>query len=245
MKVSCIIPAYNEEETIENVIKIVKKIDLIDEIVVVDDGSDDKTYEEVIKNDVKVVKHEKNRGKGGAIKTGIKNSNGDVLFFFDADIKEIDIEKLKEMIKCVKDDKFDVSIGYFDSPYFQTFTEVHYKNLMKLLFPEVIEKIPKGHLSGQRVFKRKIIEMLELKDGFDLELSMNMGVTFLERDVKINFVNLGEIKVKPKGYQKGMEVIGKSIIDYSKKYKRFGRIKESSFDKAVNSLSKIINEVIN
>jgi glycosyltransferase involved in cell wall biosynthesis len=57
MKISCIIPAFNEESTITNVIKNVKKVNVIDEIVVVDDGSTDNTYKNAKSEGVKVIRH--------------------------------------------------------------------------------------------------------------------------------------------------------------------------------------------
>lgn len=91
MKLSIIIPAYNEEETIAELISTVKKVDLgaiEKEIIVVDDGSKDKTKEIVrsIKG-IKFIEHEKNLGKGGAVKTGINHSTGDIIIIQDADLE--------------------------------------------------------------------------------------------------------------------------------------------------------------
>ncbi len=243
--ISCIIPAYNEEQAIQCVIKNIRKISKVDEIIVVDDGSNDETFRKAKKMNVIILKHQKNKGKGAAIKTGFEQSRGDIILLIDADIIKIRLDSLKKLINSVDSGRADVSIGYYDSSYFQTFTEVVYKPLMKLLFPEVIEKISRGSLSGQRVFKKRVLEKLNLKDGFDLETGMNIELTFLQPKPKIEFVNLGKIKLKPKGYQKEMEIIPKSIIEYAKKYERFDRIEQSSFDKVIDSFYKTIKEVVN
>ena len=91
MKLSIVIPCYNEKDTIENIVSVVKKVNLGDvekEIIIVDDCSKDGTREilETLKdNDVKVILHEKNKGKGGALKTGYQEVSGDIVIVQDAD----------------------------------------------------------------------------------------------------------------------------------------------------------------
>src|SRR5579859_2063263 len=93
MKLSIIIPAYNEEKTIEKTIERVSNVFLqhvIKEIIIVDDGSTDKTTLK-IKNynlkekNTKVIFHRKNAGKGNAIKTGIRYATGEYILIQDAD----------------------------------------------------------------------------------------------------------------------------------------------------------------
>ena len=83
MKTSLIIPAWNEEEALPLVIE--EYMDKVDEIVVVDDGSSDKTYEIAKTYDVKVFRHEINKGKVAALRTGVANASGDIIIFTDAD----------------------------------------------------------------------------------------------------------------------------------------------------------------
>lgn len=242
MVVSCIIPAYNEEFTIIGVIRCVKRTRVFKEIIVVDDGSLDNTFYLAKSEGVKVVRHKKNRGKGEAIKTGIRVTKSDIIIFIDADITNLDSSKIINMVKLLKSKKADVVIGTYKFNCHQTFMEVIYKPLMSLLFPEVLLKIKDGYLSGERGFTRKVLEKLHLKDGFDLESIMNIELTFMKPSPRIAFVNLGNIKLKPKGYQKSMEKIAYSIINEAKKYKRIKRLKSSSFIKCSQLLYKSVKK---
>ena len=109
MKLSIIIPVFNEENTIGQLLDRVSKVEIkgVDkEIIIVDDGSKDNTVKSIraqisaFKN-VKFIVHEKNQGKGAAVKTGIGNSTGDYIIIQDADL-EYDPEDIKRLIKPVQ-----------------------------------------------------------------------------------------------------------------------------------------------
>ncbi|MBN2454539.1 glycosyltransferase family 2 protein [Candidatus Woesearchaeota archaeon] len=90
MKLSIIMPAYNEEKNILGILKKVERVKLhfTKEIIIVDDGSKDRTREilkKIRKKQIKIFFHEKNRGKGAAIRTGISKASGDVILIQDAD----------------------------------------------------------------------------------------------------------------------------------------------------------------
>ena len=71
--VSIVIPAYNEEATVAKVVSVARKLSYVDEVIVVDDGSTDRTVEEAENAGATVISHIMNEGKGSAIKTGFKN----------------------------------------------------------------------------------------------------------------------------------------------------------------------------
>lgn len=115
MKLSIIIPCYNENATIENIIEAVKKCPHPDiEIIIVDDFSTDGTREklrEKFETSVdKVLYHPHNCGKGAALKTGIKAATGDIVIIQDADL-EYDPQQIPHVIKPILDGQADVVYG--------------------------------------------------------------------------------------------------------------------------------------
>ena len=117
MKLSVIIPAHNEEATIDEVIRQVRAVDLGDvalEIVVVDDASTDSTGEKLAayegQPDIKVLTHPANRGKGAAIRTGLSSVTGDMVLIQDADL-EYDPGDYPRLIAPILDGKADVVYG--------------------------------------------------------------------------------------------------------------------------------------
>ncbi len=118
MKLSIIIPVFNEEKTVSELLKRVKqlKINGVDnEIVVVDDGSKDNSVENIknqIQNtkSIKLIIHESNMGKGAAVSTGIKNSTGDYIIIQDADL-EYDPMQIKDLMEPILERKAKVVYG--------------------------------------------------------------------------------------------------------------------------------------
>ncbi len=111
MKTFCIIPAYNEEKTIVEVINSVKP--LVDQVVVVDDGSGDRTFELAEARDVTVLHHIINRGQGAALKTGTEyalRNDADIIVHFDADGQFL-ASDMKSVVKPIKDGVADVVFG--------------------------------------------------------------------------------------------------------------------------------------
>ena len=95
-RISVIIPAYNEEKRIGKVLQRIPEF--VDEVIVVDDGSNDRTSEVARKFGVEVIRLERNEGKGKAMSEGIKAANGDIIVFMDADGQH----RPEEIIKLVE-----------------------------------------------------------------------------------------------------------------------------------------------
>ncbi len=110
---SVVVPVYNEESTINNIISIILKTPYKKEIIVVDDGSCDGTREQlrnIVQPEVKIILHEKNMGKGAAIQTGLKNITGDIVIIQDADL-EYDPSEYPTLLKPILSGKADVVFG--------------------------------------------------------------------------------------------------------------------------------------
>lgn len=113
MLLSVLIPAYNEINNIKNILDKIGEVTIPMEIIVVDDGSTDGTREllNTLKSDViKVVFHENNQGKGGAIKTAIAHSKGDIIIIQDADL-EYDPQDYYKLIPLIESGKEKVVYG--------------------------------------------------------------------------------------------------------------------------------------
>ena len=110
-KIFCIIPSYNEQDRIKKTIFDVKKI--IKNIIVVDDGSSDKTYEKARETGVIVLRHVINRGQGAALQTGNKfvyDKGAEIAVHFDADGQFVASE-IPRLLKSLLSSKCDVSLG--------------------------------------------------------------------------------------------------------------------------------------
>ena len=117
MKLSVIIPCYNEVQTIESLIEAVRGAPVDDiEIVVVDDGSSDGTRKllqgmaEANHSDLKILFHQANQGKGAALRTGFRSATGDICIVQDADL-EYDPQEFPIMIAPILENKADVVFG--------------------------------------------------------------------------------------------------------------------------------------
>ncbi len=113
MKVSIIIPVYNEEKTVGQIIKKVQKLPFEKEILVINDGSTDNTLELLKRlnpKSIKLLSHRKNCGKGAAIRTGLKKAKGEIIVIQDADLEYLP-KDLPKLVKPIIKDKADVVYG--------------------------------------------------------------------------------------------------------------------------------------
>ena len=114
MKLSIIIPVYNEIRTIQEIISRVQATGLVDEILAIDDGSTDGTRELLEKlfqeGQIKVIYHDHNQGKGKAVRTGIENASGDLILIQDADL-EYDPREYSNLLRPIQEGIADVVYG--------------------------------------------------------------------------------------------------------------------------------------
>ena len=112
-KLSVLIPVYNEHKTIEACIQRIQAVDLPKELILVDDASDDGSSEiiqSLASPEIKVARHEINRGKGAAVRTAISLAEGDICVIQDADL-EYDPQELPQLIEPILDGRADAVYG--------------------------------------------------------------------------------------------------------------------------------------
>lgn len=113
-KLSVVVPCYNERHTIEEIVRRIKDIPIPKEIIIVDDASRDGTRDVLAgmppDEEVRILYHDRNRGKGAALKTGFANATGDVVLVQDADL-EYDPAEYPRLIQPIVEGKADVVFG--------------------------------------------------------------------------------------------------------------------------------------
>ena len=191
MKLIVIIPAYNEELTIGSVIKGLKKKGYND-IIVVDDGSSDKTFEIASKEGVNVYKHMINRGLGGALNTGITGAlreEADLLVTFDADGQH-DVNDIPNLVKAIEEG-YDVAIGNRinkDMPFLRRIGNVGLDFITYLLFGIYVH----DSQSGLRMFTREAAAKIEIKTN-RMEVSSEIITEIGRKNLKLKEVSIKTI----------------------------------------------------
>ena len=188
--ISIIIPAYNEENKIKDTLESIKDIKEIDEIIVVDDGSSDKTSEvaKSVKSDkINVITQSQNRGKGYALNNGLKEAmkKADIIGFLDGDLGNTASE-VEKLITPIINNECDVTIAKFP-PSKKKGGLGFVKNLAKESVKEMTGVEPTSTLSGQRIFKKEVLEIFdEIPFGYGVEVGMTIDI--LKNNFKIEEV---------------------------------------------------------
>lgn len=175
MKVGVVIPAYNEADRIRQTIRAVRRtLPEIAEIVVVDDGSADETASQALREGVRVVWHQRNCGKGQALKSGIQSVQSDILVFVDADMGE-QASELNSLLGPILAGQADLTIALFPpAKGKQGFGLV--KGLARWGIQRLTGFVPRAPLSGQRAVTKEAIRQISLADGYGVEVGMTIDL---------------------------------------------------------------------
>lgn len=156
-KVTIIVPAYNEEKQVGRILDVLRRVDVVDEIIVVNDGSKDRTSEVAKSYNVKVIDREKNGGKGAAMQAGIDATDADVIAFIDADLIGIKEEHIRNLIEpLLGESDVTMTVGRFIGGRLTT-------DLAQAVVP---------FISGQRAIRKEFLKGLPNleKTGFGVEV---------------------------------------------------------------------------
>lgn len=188
-KVSIIIPAYNEQgvimASIRETIKVFDGFGCPYEIIVVDDGSSDKTYDEALKaaslnKDIIVRRNKENYGKGRALKVGFRHASGDYVVFLDADM-ELHPAQLSTFFDIMALDEVDAVIGSKRHPNSRLNYSLQRKLISNIYFfmIKLLFGLPiRDTQTGLKLFKYKVLKevfprILVKQFGYDLEILVN------------------------------------------------------------------------
>ena len=201
-KLSVIMPVYNEEKTISEVIEKVKSTkinNITKEIIVVDDFSTDNTrniLKKIKDKSIKILYHKKNMGKGASIITGIKNSSGDIILIQDADL-EYSPNEYERLLKPIINNNAKVVYGSrIDSirNNIKNMYKLHYiGNMLLTLITNLLYNAKITDMeTGYKVFKREVLQNINLKaKRFDFEPEVTAKILkkgYKIYEVPINFL---------------------------------------------------------
>ena len=218
MKLSVIVPCFNEVSTVEDLLNEVKKSEINDiEIIVVDDFSTDGTRDILSKindKDIKILYHDSNKGKGAALRTGFKNATGDICIVQDADL-EYDPKEFPILIEPIVKNKADVVFGSrFQSSrphrvvYFWHRIGNGFLTLLSNFFTDL-------NLSDMetcyKAFRTEIIKSIEIKEnrfGFEPEITAKISKMDLRiYEVGISYYGRTYAEGKKIGWKDGVRAI--------------------------------------
>lgn len=188
MKLSILVPVFNEKETIKKVIDILEKLPIDKELIVIDDGSTDGTREMLsgIAKQARVVFHEKNQGKGRAILTGLGYASGDVICIQDADL-EYDPNEIPGLLKGFDEPGIDAVFG---SRFLKSNPNRYRRYLLGNKFLTGLINLFYGtrytdSYTCYKLIKRDVLNSIGLKSsGFEMEAEISIKLAKLKYRVK-------------------------------------------------------------
>jgi len=195
MGISVVVPAYNEAGRISSVLRPVVASELVDDVIVVDDGSDDGTADEARLFPVRVIELPENCGKAAALEHGVSLAKNDTFLFLDADLVGLTTAHVDKLIRCYQEMKLDMAVGVFVNGRRNT---------------DIAQKI-NPYASGQRVLTRKqwdrakqcVEEVKEVDFGIEIALSrLAAKEDWVKEYIKLEGVT-HVLKEEKRGFKRG------------------------------------------
>lgn len=163
--IAAILPVFNEEHNVSSVLDVLHASSILDEIILVDDGSSDNTHEilnqaAALDRRIQVIRHDQNKGKGQAIFSGWSATSAPILLLLDADLKDLTPEHIQALVAPVVDHRADMTLGLFQGGHFST-------DLSHRLTP---------FLTGQRGLRAELLKNIshEAASGYGFEIALTV-----------------------------------------------------------------------
>jgi glycosyltransferase involved in cell wall biosynthesis len=199
-KVSVVIPAYNEAQVIGKIIKELKKLKQVNEILVIDDASTDGTKEAAIKSGAKVIRHPYNKGNGASVKTGIRNAKNDLIILMDGDGQH-NPSFIPQFIDLLKD--YDLVIGSRDAAAeangLRRFGNIILKKIASYLSGYKIKDLTSGYRAAKKEYLKEFLPLFPNRYSYPTTSTL----AFLKAGYNVGYLpittekRVGKSKLKP------------------------------------------------
>ena len=217
MKLSIVIPVYNEKDTLDTLLTRVEAVDYEKEIVLVDDFSTDGTREVIEsyknKKGYTVLMHPQNQGKGAALRTGFSHASGDIIIVQDADL-EYDPRDYGKLLEPILDGRADVVYGsrFLGGPHRVLFFWHYIGNMALTLFSNITTNLNLTDMETcYKVFTRQVLDSINLKCnrfGFEPEFTSKVAKKkFRIYEVPISYSGRDYSEGKKIGWKDGVAAI--------------------------------------
>jgi glycosyltransferase involved in cell wall biosynthesis len=183
VKLSVVIPVYNEERTIEEIVRKVRNVPIEKEIIIVDDRSSDSTREKLRAlggEGIRILLHDRNQGKGAALRTGFAAVTGDIVLVQDADL-EYDPEEYLSLIGPILDGRADVVFGsrFLSGPHRVLFFWHYVGNRLLTLISNIFTNLNLTDMETcYKVFRTEVLKKIRIESdrfGFEPEITAKIA----------------------------------------------------------------------
>ena len=218
MKISVVIPAYNEAATIVQVVERVRAVDLDKEIVIVDDASVDGTWDRLLElkqrfDDLTVIRHEVNRGTGAALRTGFGAATGEIVVIQDADL-ENDPAEFPKLTAPILAGEADVVYGsrFLDNPELDRRSASYVANRVLTWLTNVVSGSRLTDMETcSKVFRRHVLDGIEIKSdrfGFEPEFTVKLARNGVEiHEVPVRYAPRSAAEGKKVNWRDGVKAV--------------------------------------